>query len=251
MSLFKLVLKQCKGLVSGKRQAIDSVFVKANASMSSRIGQEILEEASSYSKELDSDSDQDIPSDGSGTGTNCITSKKIQSDKPVKRTNKTHFSPSDADSRMSYKPGKITRLNYLGQVSVDTAHHVITHIQAFHADKGDGQCLPEVLEKVVENLSRGALAIKEVLADAGYSSEGSLLALADSNIKAYIPNASGYKENRDGFIYDSGNDRYSCPNGKHLTFRHLRKKVIIHIRFIKPGWLTALIVRSKAPVPIR
>lgn len=74
---------------------------------------------------------------------------------------------------MSYKPGKVTKLNYLGQVSVDTAHHVTTYIQAFHADKGDGQCLPEVLEKAVDNLSQGALAIKEVLADAGYSSEGS------------------------------------------------------------------------------
>lgn len=35
--LFKQVLKQCidKGMVAGKRQAIDSVFVKANASMDS------------------------------------------------------------------------------------------------------------------------------------------------------------------------------------------------------------------------
>jgi transposase len=46
MSLFKVVLKQCidKGMVSGKRQAIDSVFVKANAAMSSMVEREILED---------------------------------------------------------------------------------------------------------------------------------------------------------------------------------------------------------------
>jgi transposase len=43
MSLFKLVLKQCidKRLVSGKRQAIDSVFVKANAAMSSMVERDV------------------------------------------------------------------------------------------------------------------------------------------------------------------------------------------------------------------
>lgn len=42
--LFKQVLKQCidKGMVAGKRQAIDSVFVKANASMDSLVEKEIL-----------------------------------------------------------------------------------------------------------------------------------------------------------------------------------------------------------------
>ena len=63
---------------------------------------------------------------------------------------------------MSYKPGKLTRLNYLSQVSVDTANHVITHIQAFHADKGDGQCFPEVLKHTVDNLRENEPEIEEV-----------------------------------------------------------------------------------------
>jgi hypothetical protein len=119
---------------------------------------------------------------------------------------------------------RFTKLNYLGQVSVDTAHHVITHIQAFHADKGDGQCLPEVLKNTADNLAESYLMIKEVLADAGYSSEAALLALAEQQIDGYIPNTPGYKQNRNGFTYDARNDSYSCPNGKRLTFRHLKKK---------------------------
>lgn len=225
MNLFKQVLKQCidKGLVAGKRQAIDSVFVKANAAMSSLVEREILEDAGSYSKELDANNDdeQSSPDDHAASKNE---SKKQPSDNAVKRTNKTHVSSSDPDARMSYKPGKVTKLNYLGQVSVDTAHHVITHIQAFHADNGDSSCLPEVLKNVIENLSGGDIEVKEVLADAGYSGEAALLALDQNNILAFIPNKSGYKEKRDGFIYDPQNDRYSCPNGKHLTFRHLKKK---------------------------
>lgn len=226
MSLFRLVLKQCidKRLVSGKRQAIDSVFVKANAAMSSMVEREVLEDAAVYTKELEDNKEEQGPSEDAAAGQEDAPPEKPTLEKPAKRTNKTHVSPSDPDSRISYKPGKVTKLNYLGQVSVDTAHHVITHIQAFHADKGDGQCLPEVLKNTADNLAESYLMIKEVLADAGYSSEAALLALAEQHIEGYIPNAPGYKQNRDGFIYDAENDRYSCPNGKYLTFRLLRKK---------------------------
>ena len=52
--LFKEVLKQCidKGMVAGKRQSIDSVLVKANASMDSVVTKEILEDAEQYANEL-------------------------------------------------------------------------------------------------------------------------------------------------------------------------------------------------------
>ena len=36
-------------------------------------------------------------------------------------SNHTHFSTTDADARISVKPGKARQLNYLAQVSVDTA----------------------------------------------------------------------------------------------------------------------------------
>ena len=44
--IFRKVLAQCidKGMVSGKRQAVDSVPVKANASMNSLVRKEVLKE---------------------------------------------------------------------------------------------------------------------------------------------------------------------------------------------------------------
>jgi transposase len=227
LTLFKVVLKQCiaKGLVSGKRQAIDSVFVKANAAMSSMVSREILEDATTYSKELESNSgEQDAPTAEKGLKKDQPSKKQHTGDKPAKRTNKTHVSPSDPDARMSYKPGKVTKLNYLGQVSVDTAHHVITHIQAFHADQGDNQCLAEVLTNTIENLRESALEIEEVIADAGYSSGPALQALADNNIDGYIPNAAGYLPDRKGFTYDQANDSYICSQGIRLTLRAIKAK---------------------------
>ncbi|MBC6608836.1 hypothetical protein H8B13_18580 [Hymenobacter sp. BT188] len=43
-------------------------------------------------------------------------------------SNKTHYSPTDPDVRISMKPGKARALNYLCNLAVDTAKDVISHI---------------------------------------------------------------------------------------------------------------------------
>ena len=60
MDLFKQVLKQCiaKGMVSGRRQAVDSVLVKANASMDSIAEKEILDDADNFAQELSLNEDK-------------------------------------------------------------------------------------------------------------------------------------------------------------------------------------------------
>ncbi|SEI40543.1 Transposase DDE domain-containing protein [Dyadobacter sp. SG02] len=49
--------------------------------------------------------------------------------------------------------------------------------------------------------------------------------LADHSIEGYIPNIASYKKDRleEGFIYDLENDRYTCKNGVHATFRCYEK----------------------------
>lgn len=58
--LFKQVLKQCidKGMVAGCRQAIDSVAVKANASMGSLMEKDVLNDADNYTDELNDNDDE-------------------------------------------------------------------------------------------------------------------------------------------------------------------------------------------------
>ena len=50
LELFRNILKMCveKGMVSGKTQAIDSAFLKANASMDSLVSQELSEKSQQF-----------------------------------------------------------------------------------------------------------------------------------------------------------------------------------------------------------
>jgi transposase len=218
--VFKQVLKQCidKGMISGRRQAIDGFFIKANASLDSLVEKEILDDATTYGQELKANEDE-------GNEQMVIKLKKQNNydDKglqPKKNPgNNTHYSPSDPDAKMSVKPGKPTALNYLGQVAVDTATHMITHVQAFTAEKRDSQCLAAVLRHVKNTLHENGIALQEIVADTGYSSGDAFKALEASRITGYIPNRMLFNFTRDGFTYHAEGDYYECANGKRLTYR--------------------------------
>ena len=189
--LFKDVLKQCidKGMVAGRRQVMDSVAVKANASMDSLVEKEILEDASAYADELTSEEekvdDDNRNEDDNNKTVSAARNKAVElhhkwkakayKDMPHGNkdghakfvSNHTHYSATDADARVSVKPGKPRQLNYAAQVSVDAAHHVITQIQTDHADKKDSQCLPSLLKNTINNLQEEGMQVEEVFADAG------------------------------------------------------------------------------------
>jgi len=218
IDLFKRVLKQCinLGMISGRRQAIDGFFVKANASLDSLVEKEIMEDATLYSKELkDNEEEKAAP-----VKKLAQESKEPYSElKPKKNpSNDTHYSPSDPDARMSVKPGKATALNYLGQVSVDTASHMITHIQAFTADKRDSECLSAVLLRMKNNLLENDLQLNEIIADKGYSSADALKALEANRITGYIPNRGQFNYERKGFTYHEKGDYYECVRGIKVPY---------------------------------
>jgi transposase len=218
--LFSGILKQCvdKGMISGRRQAIDGVFIKANASLDSLVLKEVLAEAITYSEELRTNEDEPVAIEQDSG--NEPPKKDYNGLKPKKNpNNKTHYSPTDPDAKMSVKTGKVPALNYLGQVCVDTASHVITHVQAFRADLGDSTCLPEVLRGLIDNLSNNDLRLEEVVADKGYSSGKALKALEDNHIKGYIPNRPQFIYKREDVVFHSIENHYTCQNGKLLTYR--------------------------------
>ncbi|HEY0666746.1 MAG TPA: IS1182 family transposase [Sphingobacteriaceae bacterium] len=220
--LFKRVLKECVhlGMISGRRQAIDGFFVKANASLDSLVEKEIMEDADLYSKELKDNTEEKSEAKATTIKELAPESKEPYSDlKPKKNpSNDTHYSPSDPDARMSVKPGKATALNYLGQVSVDTASHMITHIQAFTADKRDSECLSTVLLKTKNNLRENELQLEEIIADKGYSSADALKALEANKITGYIPNRGQFNYERKGFTYHAKGDYYECIHGVKVSY---------------------------------
>mgnify|MGYP001598653420 CR=1 FL=1 len=261
LSLFKKILSLCieKGMVRGKRQAIDSAYLKANASLDSLLEKEVLEDVEKYSEELNENSEYKINAekeiiheDKSKPTVTTEKKKEVEQHHEWKKeaykdmpghathdqydvhgnlirpkflSNHTHYSPTDPDSRISVKPGKARQLNYSGQIAVDDAHHVITAAIADFADKRDSQSLPAILEQTIGNLEEEKIKVEQITADTGYSSGEALRFIEEKNINAYIPNHGQYKPQREGFIYNQEKDQYECQRGNKaiLPFKKIQK----------------------------
>lgn len=253
--LFTQVLTLCvnKGMLSGKRQAIDSAYVKANASMDSLLEKEIIEDGHQYLAGLqqdeygnkvpqhdnvmtdDRDSNQLTQSRKQSTdkhnkwkskaykgmpkGKSIISTNDNNEGRPKFVSNHTHYSTTDRDARVSVKPGKPRQLNYSMQTAVDIGSHVITNIEAHFADRRDSECLPQVLANTISNLQEQGLIVEEIAADAGYSSTKSLQSCVENNITAYIPNFGQYKPSREGFTHNKEEDYYQCSRGIKLPYK--------------------------------
>ena len=62
----------------------------------------------------------------------------------------------------------------MSQLSVDSSHHVITDIGAYHADKKDNQCLQDITLRLKSRLNQEGLIWHNLLADTGFS-DGEIL----------------------------------------------------------------------------
>ncbi len=255
--VFVHILTMCidKGMVSGHTQAIDSAPIKANASMDSLELKVPWEELEEYLHKIRHISNMDKPKSSRKSKTNKATKnqqkvsaskaeltaiasrnkkwKKDQNHRPggaAKKSkytsNKTHYSPTDPDSRISVKPGKARKLNYLSQLSVDTAHHVITDIGAYHADKKDNQCLQDIIKGVKNRLNKQGLLVQNILADTAYSDGANYHFLEQLGLVSYIPPHGTYKGGPTGFVYNKEHDYYTCPQGEIIPF----KKVFLDSR---------------------
>lgn len=235
------------GMVSGHTQAIDSAPVKANASMDSlelKVPESDLETHLREIRHI-SKGDKDKPlrqAKGNKADkeqqTLSASKKELQDinsrnnkwskeqdrrpgagNKGARYTsNKTHYSPTDPDARISVKPGKARKLNYLSQLSVDIEHHVITDIQAYHADGKDNQQLPDIVKRVKRRLWQQGLSWENCVADTGYSSGENYAFLEAQGLKSFIPPHGTFKGGPDGFSYHEAEDYYLCPQGKRIPF---------------------------------
>lgn len=247
--VFTRVLAMCieKGMVSGHTQAIDSAPVKANASMDSlelKVPKEDLE-AHLHSIRHISKMDKKPPIRKATTNKAPLSQQGItasakelqeintrnkrwqlnQDQRPGARnkgskytSNKTHYSPTDPDARISVKPGKARKLNYMSQLSVDTAQHVITDIRAYHADKRDSQYLQDISIRLKKRLHTQGLIWRNCIADTGYSSGDNYAFLERQGLESFIPPHGTYKGGPKGFTYNKEQDCYICPQNKVIPF---------------------------------
>lgn len=247
--VFDKVFSLCvaNNMVAGRRVAIDSAPVKANASMESllekqpeRTGPKLLaqdEEQHNSVNPVPTLSNRQVAPVITATDQqlrrlakhqqnlkNAPTTPGAGNEKARLLSNKTHYSPIDPDARISVKPGKARKLNYHCSLAVDTAEGVISHVQADFADGRDSQCLPDIALKLKQRLTLNELHLEEVLADTGYSN-GSNYALleqwkiTDGLPRGWIPVFGQYKPQIEGFTYDPDGDHFTCSAGKQLPFK--------------------------------
>lgn len=230
LELFRRVLGLCveRGMVRGKRMAVDAAFIKANASMDSLVEKEVLEDVSAFVNELEENSEFKTTStrkklvdqhhawkeeEYKGMPGNNKSDRKDENGnliRPKYLSNHTHYSPTDPDAKISVKPGKARQLNYSGQLAVDDSNHVIVGACASSSGSKDSVIFPDIMNQTIANCRQNHLLIDEVLADAGYSSGNSLQYCKDNNLNAYIPNFGQYKPQREGFVFNNKENRYEC-----------------------------------------
>lgn len=249
VALFQKVLGLCvaKGMVGGKRQAVDSAFIKANASMDSVTEKAVMEDAKAFTEELEANDETVSSQKKKEVEAHHDWKKKEYKEQPQGRkktsedtfederkddenkrgkflSNHTHYSTTDPDARISVKPGKPRQLTYSAQTSVDTQQHVITNIMADYSSKRDSESLAQAVSQTITNLKQHDLKAEEILADAGYSSGDALRYLAFHKLRGYIPNFGQYKPNREGFIYNAEKNQYECiqAGGNNAILPHKR-----------------------------
>lgn len=216
--VFTKILEMCvsKGMASGHTQIIDSAPVKANASMDSlelKVPEQELEdylhqvrhisrkdrEEYSYRKAKENKASKEqkaITANKQELQAIKSRNKKWEKDQDHRpgaqknnskyTSNKTHYSPTDPDPQISVKPGKARKLNYLCQLTVDSSHHVITDIGAYHADAKDNQHLQNIVIRLKKRLWSIGLQWERLLADTGYSSGENYRFLEKLQIQSYI-----------------------------------------------------------------
>jgi transposase len=248
--VFTKVFALCveSGMVSGHTQVVDSAPVKANASMDSlelKVPQEELSEHLRKVRAL-SARDKEAPirkakGDKASEDQRKVTAndqelqalksrnKKWSKDQDQRpgagnknskyTSNKTHYSPTDPDARISVKPGKARKLNYTAQLTVDTAAHVITDIGAYMADGKDNHHRPDVVKSVQSRLWKHGLLWENLLADTGYSSGENYALLENKGITGYIPPHGTYTGGPEGFPFDEQADQYRCPRARPFRLK--------------------------------
>ena len=250
---FDRVLQLCikKGLVTGHTQAIDSAYIKANASLDSLEKKKPAETLHAHIKRVHSENDQEeqqprrkAKMDRSSQEQKTIraTSRQLkdldthqkwfsknetgqlgsQDHRARYLSNKTHYSPSDPDARVAVKPGKPRQLYYMSSMSVDTAQHVITHMRAIHADRKDSLNLIDIARQTQRRLRNNLLNMDTLLADTGFSNGENYKYLEENGITGYIPVHGQYEGTRKGFTYEPDQDRWRCSQGKYATLRKIK-----------------------------
>ena len=161
------------GLVRGKTVGLDATTLEANAAMRSIERRDTGESYEAFLRRL-------AEASGVETPTRADLARFDRSRKNKKTSNKEWQSPQDPDAKVAKRKDGRTHLAHKAEHGVDMDTGAIVSVTVQDASEGDSATLPETLTMAaeqVELVQPDGPGVEEVVADKGYHSDKTLVAL--------------------------------------------------------------------------
>ena len=183
-AVFTWVLERVSeaGLVRGKTVGIDATTLEANAAMRSIERRDTGESHEAFVRRL-------AEASGIATPTRAELARFDRSRKDKKTSNKEWRSPQDPDAKIAKMKDGRTHLAHKVEHGVDMATGAIVAVTVQDASEGDTATLPETLtmaSEQVEAVQPDGPGVAEVVADKGYHSDATLVALEELEVRSYV-----------------------------------------------------------------
>ena len=140
------------------------------------------------------------------------------------QTDETQISTIDPDTRALPLHMRIVQVGYNLQSVVDDKHNMIVDYEV--TNKNDHRALAPMALKAKEALSLGKEETLTVLADKGYHTGEQMQRCHDHHIETIVAIPRKPKQidkskppflRKENFVFDSGQETYTCPNNEKLT----------------------------------
>jgi len=171
-----------KKLLKGKRAAVDSTLIEAEAAMKSIVRKDTGDDWKEYLRKLAIESGIENPTDED--------LRKFDQNRPHKKvSNEDWVSSTDPESRIAKMKDGTTHLAYKPEHVLDVENDLILAAPVYAADEGDAATLPKTLAMAQTNLvlAGSEEEIREVAADKGYHSNETVTWCDSVGIRTYIP----------------------------------------------------------------
>ena len=184
VAVFTWVLERLaeSGLVKGKTVGVDATTLEANAAMRSIERRDTEESYEAFVRRL-------AKASGIETPTRAELARFDRSRKNRKTSNKEWKSPQDPDAKVAKMKDGRTHLAHKAEHGVDLETGAILSVTVQDASEGDSATLPETLTMAaeqVEAVEPDGEGVEEVVADKGYHSDKTLVALEEIGVRSYV-----------------------------------------------------------------
>lgn len=179
--VFVLAIAAQKQLLKGKKVAVDSTTLEANAAMKSIVRKDNGDDWQTYLTRLAQEAGIEQPTAEDLRNFDKKRDKKVSND--------DWESPSDPDSRITKMKDGTTHLAYKAEHVVDLETDFVLSAEVAPANHGDPQTLADSVAQAQLHLQAAGsqTEIKEVAADKGYHGAGTLELCTALGWRTYIP----------------------------------------------------------------